>query len=86
VHLGARQVQRLGQRRDSSFGHVAQRVLQLVENLDQGIGVVAMLLCKSPSRSLHPCRRHPEQPSLLSFQGGELPEPDRPIQSVVPMT
>ena len=43
VHLGARQVQRVGERRHGRLGHVAERGLHLVQDLDQRIRPVAVL-------------------------------------------
>ena len=49
MHFGARQVQRLGQRRQCGFRDEAQLLLQIMEDFKQRIGLVAIAQSHVPS-------------------------------------
>src|SRR5262249_30188881 len=88
VHLGARQVERIGQGWHDSLRHAAQHLLHLVENLDQLVGRVAMLRGYGLRRRFNPYR-HPcwhWLPILLSSQARAWPMRRPGGQSFVSIT
>ena len=77
INLGARQVERLGDGGQGGVGHMAQRPLQIVENLDQRAGRVGMGLTDLPGGGRHIIAwlRHGDPLSGVGFLAKPCPSP-----------